>query len=56
MELYLNSYEQLKKVENFLFRYIYPEDFSLCIYVNNERFNYRTVYNNLAHGLVLETF
>ena len=61
MKLKVNSYEQLKKVENFLFRFIYPESFTLQIIVEDkeaiyERFNYKTVYNDLAQGLVLETF
>ena len=73
MELYLNSYEELKKVENFLFRFVYPEPFTLQIIVRDscqvnflsdgkptwmitEYFNYKTVYNDLAQGLILETF
>ena len=73
MELRVDNYEQLKKVENFLFRFIYPESFTLQIIVQDprqisflengkptwmitERFNYRTVYNDLAQGLILETF
>ena len=73
MVLRVDNYEQLKKVENFLFRFIYPESFTLQIIVQDphqidflengkptwmitERFNYRTVYNDLAQGLVLETF
>jgi len=58
MELYVNDYMQLKKVENFLFRFTYPEEFSLYIKVkeSGESFNYKTVYNNLAKALVLETF
>ena len=56
MKLFVNSYEELKEVENFLFRFIYPKDFSLCIYVGKEQFNYRTTYNRLAQGLILETF
>jgi len=57
-ELYINNYEELKKVENFLFRFIYPEAFYLHILLGDtkEHFNYRTVYNDLAQGLVLETF
>ncbi len=73
MELYLDSYEELKKVENFLFRFVYPEPFTLQIIVRDPRqvnflpdgkptwmiteyFNYKTVYNDLAQGLILETF
>lgn len=58
MELYLDSYEELKKVENFLFRFIYPEPFTLHILLNNtkEHFNYKTEYSDLAGGLVLITF
>lgn len=73
MELHVNNYDELKKVENFLFRFIYPEPFTLQIIVQDprqisflpdgkptwmitERFNYKTVYNDLAHGLILETF
>lgn len=73
MELRVNDYNELKKVENFLFRFTYPESFTLQIIVQDprqidflengkptwmtaERFNYRTVYNDLAQGLVLETF
>ena len=73
IELRVNNYEELKKVENFLFRFIYPEPFTLHIIVLDlremsflpdgkptsmirEDFNYKTVYNDLAQGLVLETF
>jgi len=58
MELYLDDYEQLKKVENFLFRLIYPEPFTLHILIDEtkEHFNYTTEYNDLAGGLVLVTF
>ena len=58
MELYLDSYEELKKVENFLFRFIYPEPFTLHILIvdTKEHFNYTTEYNDLADGLVLVTF
>jgi len=73
MELRVNSYDELKKVENFLFRFIYPEPFTLQIIVQDPRqisflpdgkptwmiteyFNYKTVYNDLAQGLILETF
>ncbi len=58
MELYLKNYEQLKKVENFLFRFIYPEPFTLQISIQDtkDQFNYRTVYNDFAGGLVLVTF
>ena len=58
MELYLKDYEQLKKVENFLFRFIYPESFTLQIYIQdtNDHFNYETIHNDLAGGLVLVTF
>lgn len=58
MELYLRNYEQLKKVENFLFRFVYPESFTLQIYIQdtNDHFNYETVHNDLAGGLVLVTF
>ena len=58
MELHLDSYEELKKVENFLFKFIYPEAFTLHILIRdtNECFNYITEYNDLAHGLVLVTF
>lgn len=58
MELYLSNYEELKKVENFLFRFIYPESFTLHILIEEtkEHFNYTTKYNDLAGGLVLVTF
>ena len=73
MTLYVKTYDELKKVENFLFRFIYPEEFSLQIIVQDPRqisflsegkptwiitecFNYKTVYNDWAQGLVLETF
>ena len=58
MELKVNSYEQLKKVENFLFRFIYPESFTLQIFIEdtNDQFNYETIHNDLAGGLVLVTF
>jgi hypothetical protein len=58
MELYLRDYEQLKKVENFLFRFIYPESFTLQIFIKdtNDQFNYETIHNDLAGGLVLVTF
>lgn len=61
MVLYIDTHEELKKVENFLFRFIYPEEFSLHIVIrdegqNGEYYGYRTVYNEFAHGLVLETF
>jgi len=58
MELYLRDYEQLKKVENFLFRFIYPESFTLQIFIEdtNDHFNYETIHNDLAGGLVLVTF
>lgn len=61
MDLYVDNYDELKKVENFLFRFTYPEDFSLHIIVRNPEktdkyFNYKTVYNKFAKGLVLETF
>lgn len=57
MVLYLNDYQELKMVENFLFRFIYHESFTLKILLNktNEEFSYRTVYNDLAQGLILET-
>jgi len=58
MELYLRDYEQLKKVENFLFKFIYPESFTLQIFIKdtNDQFNYETIHNDLAGGLVLVTF
>ncbi len=58
MELYVSNYDELKDVENFLFRFIYPKSFDLHILVKetNEHFNYRTIYNDLAKGLILETF
>jgi hypothetical protein len=73
MTLYVKTYDELKKVENFLFRFIYPEEFSLQIIIQDPRqisflpdgkptwmitecFNYKTVYNDLAQGLILETF
>ncbi len=58
MELYLRDYEQLKKVESFLFRFIYPESFTLQIFIKdtNDQFNYETIHNDLAGGLVLVTF
>lgn len=58
MELYVSNYDELKDVENFLFRFIYPKSFDLHILVKetNEHFDYRTVYNDLAQGLILETF
>lgn len=56
-KLQVKNYEELKKVENFLFRFIYPEPFYLNITVLEtcERFFYSTEYNSLAQGLVLET-
>lgn len=58
MKLYLDNYEQLKDVENFLFRFVYTKSFNLQILLNEtqEQFNYRTVYNDFAEGLILETF
>ena len=58
MELYLNTINDLKEVENFLFRFIYPREFSLRIKIKEtgEFFDYITVYNKFAKGLVLETF
>ena len=62
MVLYIDTHDELKKVENFLFRFIYPEEFSLYIVIGtteeeiSEYYRYRTVYNEFAHGLVLETF
>ena len=61
MDLYVDDYEQMKKVENFLFRFTYPEEFSLRIIIRNpeelgEYYDYRTVFNKFAGGLVLETF
>ena len=61
MELYVKNYEQLKEVENFLFRFVYPKEFSLRIIVRDpdfisEYYDYRTVFNEFAQGLVLETF
>lgn len=58
MELYVRNYEELKDVENFLFRFVYPKSFDLHILIEEtkEHFNYRTVYNDLAKGLILETF
>lgn len=61
MVLYIDTYEELKKVENFLFRFIYPEEFSLRIILREpaqmgEYYEYKTVYNEFAKGLVLETF
>ena len=58
MELILKDYQQLKDVENFLFRFIYSKSFNLRIIIKdtNEIFNYTTKYNDLAKGLVLETF
>ena len=56
MELYVKNYEELKDVENFLFRFIYPKSFCLHIIVDHkEQFNYITKYNSLANGLILET-
>jgi hypothetical protein len=58
MELILKDYQQLKDVENFLFRFIYSKSFNLRIIIEstNEIFNYTTKYNDFAKGLVLETF
>lgn len=58
MKLILQNYDELKDVENFLFRFIFVKPFFLQIIVEdrNEVFNYKTIYNNLANGLVLETF
>jgi hypothetical protein len=61
MTLYVDTHDELKKVENFLFRFIYPEEFSLHIVIRDEEeigeyYRYRTVYNEFAQGLVLETF
>lgn len=57
MELYLENYEELKDVENFLFRFVYPKSFNLRIVIKDthETFNYTTKYNDLARGLILET-
>lgn len=55
MEIRLNNYDELAKVENFLFRFVYPESFDLQILVTDEVFNYTTEYNDLAKGLVLVT-
>lgn len=60
IKLFISNYEELKDVENFLFRFIYPKSFRLQIIIEDEkaiyeRFNYKTVYNDLAHGLILET-
>ena len=57
MELYLENYEELKDVENFLFRFIYPKSFDLRIVIKDthETFNYTTKYSDLARGLILET-
>lgn len=58
MRLFLDSYEELKDVENFLFRFRFSKPFSLQIIIanTNETFNYTTKYNDFAKGLVLETF
>ena len=61
MVLYVDTYDELKKVENFLFRFIYPEEFFLHIVIREEEeigeyYRYKTVYNEFAQGLVLETF
>ena len=39
MEIKLNNYDELAKVENFLFRFVYPESFDLRILVTDEVFN-----------------
>ena len=57
MKLFVKNYEELKDVENFLFRFIYTKPFNLQIIVEDsgECFNYKAIYNDLALGLVLET-
>ena len=55
MEIKINNYDELAKVENFLFRFTYPNPFDLQILVANEIFNYTSDYNDLAKGLVLVT-
>ena len=58
MELYLDTYEDFKKVESFLFSLTFPEPFTLHILIGDtkEHFNYTTEYNDLIGGLVLVTF
>jgi hypothetical protein len=69
MELYVKDLNELKDVENFLFRFIYPKPFNLRIIIRDPHFDwyeslpsgaeqvfdYRTVYNDSAGGLILET-
>ena len=51
----LDNYDDLKEVENFLFKFIYEKPFMLEITISDEVFNYETVYNDDAHGLILIT-
>lgn len=51
----LNSLDDLKEVENFLFKYIYETPFNLVISVEDQQYTYTTQYNNNAKGYVLIT-
>ena len=51
----LKSLDDLKEVENFLFKYIYETPFSLVISVEDQRYGYTTQYNDNAKGYVLIT-
>lgn len=55
IKMKLDNYNDLKEVENFLFKFIYEKPFELEITIGDEVFNYETVYNNDAHGLILIT-
>ena len=55
IKMKLDNYDDLKEVENFLFKFIYEKLFVLEITIGDEVFNYETVYNDDAHGLILIT-
>lgn len=51
----LNNLDDLKEVENFLFKYIYETPFDLTISVEDQKYSYTTQYNDNAKGYVLIT-
>ena len=55
IKMKLDNYDDLKEVENFLFKFIYEKPFVLEVTIGDEVFNYETVYNDDAHGLILIT-
>ena len=55
IKMKLDNYDDLKEVENFLFKFIYEKSFELEITIGDEIFNYETVYNDDAQGLILIT-